>query len=416
MQAAQPEEVYMDNIIHKLQLLNYEREFCRKKKPYRKSLTPTYFSMPHQVQSGNEQFFYFTSLAAWLLQSCGMSTPTPKEFDDPNATLQAILQGLRSLGFASPSYPPTKLNAGYGKEVCAVLDGLLDVTLERKGMVIGRPVHQEERYEEEVADEGDMDDAADIATMAAQEAPIDEEEEAALALGGDRDMATAHNPEATPAADTAAKAPLVSSVDPMQWKLEVERVAPKLRLVLAADMRDWRQHLEAAHSRSDMLTASWPDTKAQLNKLAGEVTASLEKVDGRDRQLNSQFEALLVQYQSARQQMTAAQEEYDRRTELISECNSDLHRVAAALEDVKQQLDSKGSNLSDASPLVRLKAAMNNLRSELRHMEVCIGVVAHNLMSLNLRDKQSALQDAASKQQRGLRDMGIVAAAGRGGL
>lgn len=47
---------------------------------------------------------------------------------------QGILQGLKSLGFAAPSYAPTKLLAGWGREVCVLLDGLTDVTLERRGL------------------------------------------------------------------------------------------------------------------------------------------------------------------------------------------------------------------------------------------------------------------------------------------
>lgn len=47
---------------------------------------------------------------------------------------QCILQGLKSLGFAAPSYAPTKLLAGWGREVCVLLDGLTDVTLERRGL------------------------------------------------------------------------------------------------------------------------------------------------------------------------------------------------------------------------------------------------------------------------------------------
>ena len=83
--------------------------------------------------------------AAWLLQLCGTNIPTPKEFDDPNTTLHALLQAMRSLGFANPSYPPTKLSSGHGKEVCAMLDGLLDVTIEHKGVVIRKPVYGIER-------------------------------------------------------------------------------------------------------------------------------------------------------------------------------------------------------------------------------------------------------------------------------
>lgn len=55
--------------------------------------------------------------------------------------------------------------------------------------------------------------------------------------------------------------PLVLQVDPVAWKLEVERVAPKLRVAVAPDMRDWRQHLEAAHTQMGTLTAAWPDVR-----------------------------------------------------------------------------------------------------------------------------------------------------------
>lgn len=107
-------------------------------------------------------------------------------------------------------------------------------------------------------------------------------------------------------------ATLMMQVDPMQWKLEVERVAPKLRLTLAADMRDWRQHLEAAHGKSQLLAEAWPDARSALQKLATDVAASMEKVDAKERQLNNQFEGLLGQHQEVRQQLMVAQQEYNR--------------------------------------------------------------------------------------------------------
>jgi hypothetical protein len=50
-------------------------------------------------------------------------------------------------------------------------------------------------------------------------------------------------------------------VDPVAWKLEVERVAPKLRVAVAPDMRDWRQHLEVAHTHMGTMAAAWPDVR-----------------------------------------------------------------------------------------------------------------------------------------------------------
>lgn len=41
-------------------------------------------------------------------------------------------------------------------------------------------------------------------------------------------------------------------------------MAPKLRVAVAPDMRDWRQHLEAAHAHMGTLAAAWPDVRCGL--------------------------------------------------------------------------------------------------------------------------------------------------------
>ncbi len=43
-----------------------------------------------------EQFYAFTSIAAWLLQMSGKHFEQPQEYDDPNATISSILDELRS--------------------------------------------------------------------------------------------------------------------------------------------------------------------------------------------------------------------------------------------------------------------------------------------------------------------------------
>jgi hypothetical protein len=45
-------------------------------------------------------------------------------------------------------------------------------------------------------------------------------------------------------------------VDPTAWKLEVERVGPRLRILLNADAKDWRSHLEEVQQHSKVGGAS----------------------------------------------------------------------------------------------------------------------------------------------------------------
>jgi hypothetical protein len=84
--------------------------------------------------------------AAWLLRLCGVSAHSPKEFDDPNTTISNLLSGLKSLGFAPPSYPPIKLAVGYGPEVCAMLDALAGLALQTKGWTPQPLLHIQTRY------------------------------------------------------------------------------------------------------------------------------------------------------------------------------------------------------------------------------------------------------------------------------
>ena len=56
-----------------------------------------------------EQFYLFTSLAAWLIRKTGRMFEPPQEYDDPNSTIANILDNVRQIGVAI-DFPPSKLN------------------------------------------------------------------------------------------------------------------------------------------------------------------------------------------------------------------------------------------------------------------------------------------------------------------
>ncbi|KAG2484902.1 hypothetical protein HYH03_016288 [Edaphochlamys debaryana] len=393
-------DVCMEMLTDKLKLLNYEADFCRKKKPFRKPLSRLYFAVP--MANSSEQFFYFTSLATWLLSLAGVELPSPKEFDDPNITCQNLLGAIKKLGFAPPSYHPTKLTVGHGKEVVGVIDALVDYVLEKKHHSYKRPTYTNDGQPEEGVQ---MDDEAESAAMeGADELAMpdrnanddDEEEEGVYVEPGRGDVLAAGAAPVTQV--DADKAVLVSKVDPIAWKVELERVAPKLRITIAADSKDWRSHLDEAHQHKDVIAKAWPDSKQSLERLRTDLNGTLEKLQTREKYLNEQFETLLQQYRAARTTLTDVQETYNRKTEAVADRNQELHRIAEQLDEVKALMDEKGSNIADATPVARIKTAIKQLGKELHDMEVRIGVVSHTLLQLSLRNKrlmqaQAALSD-----------------------
>lgn len=54
------------------------------------------------------------------------------------------------------------------------------------------------------------------------------------------------------------------------------------------------------------------------------------------------------------------------------------------LETRKTELDERGSNISDSSPVVRIKAAIKSIKAELQQMSVRVGVLQHQLLHIML--------------------------------
>ncbi|GAQ80546.1 intraflagellar transport protein 57 [Klebsormidium nitens] len=382
-----PADVLVEFIVEKLKLLNYEKEFCKRRRPPWPPLARTYFAYPSN--NANEQLFYFTSLVTFLLSLSGRRFKEPGQFDDPNATCTNILMELQNLGFAPPSFPPAKLKQGYGDAVCGVLDGLASLALEKQKFVFRAPVYKSESYPEEAEadEEGDEDDILDEAMMP----DLDDDDDALVGV-------TSRDTGAGPS--IALQAPLESKVDPAEWKLELERVGPQLRLTVVADVKDWRTHLEQASQQHGEIAKSLPEGKGQLDKVESEVAAALEKLSTREKYINSQFVELTQDYRTKRDVLSEKQEAYNKSMDSIAKLTDELAHISERLESIKQTMDERGNDISDSSPLVKIKKAIEALKSELKQMEVRIGVAEHTLLQVNLkrRDK-GALNGAYNKEE-----------------
>ena len=71
---------------------------------------------------------------------------------------------------------------------------------------------------------------------------------------------------------------LESNTDATEWKLEVERVLPQIKVMIKSDHKDWRTHIEQMHSLQDSIEDSLKETKTYLEKLYEEISKTLEKI------------------------------------------------------------------------------------------------------------------------------------------
>jgi chaperonin cofactor prefoldin len=61
-----------------------------------------------------------------------------------------------------------------------------------------------------------------------------------------------------------------------------------------------------------LIGSEYDDCRYQLEQLSTDVSTALDKLEGREQQLSSQFQVLLDQYRDSRQQLTDMQEEFSR--------------------------------------------------------------------------------------------------------
>ncbi|KAG0581518.1 hypothetical protein KC19_4G257700 [Ceratodon purpureus] len=367
----------MELIVDKLKLLNYERQFCNSRSPPWPRLHKFYFTLPSANR--NEQFLYFSTMVAWLFTLLGCHFSTPSEADDPNLTCSKILLELISLGFAAPSWPPARLKQGYGDAVCTVLDTLCNLALNAIKYEFQPITHlYEEKSFSTVVNSTPQNDCSELYEEQDTE-DIDATPRIAIETLDHQTLAT--NPN--------------SSVIANKWKLDLERVAPNLRIVVVADGNDWRAHMEQANKLFAETMARFVSEKGQLQRFEEGVMLSLEKLESHENFVNLELEGLISEYVAVKGRLVAVEEKFGAIGEVMQKLAGEHGKVLEALEQVKQKMVEKGNEISDLSPLLQMKSAMQRLRLELREMEVQIGVLEHTFVHVNIRQAKGGGIDEA---------------------
>jgi len=254
-----------DEVVDMLMLLDYEVKFCNAEM---KPLNRTYFAFP--APNSAQQFKYFTQLLVWLLkQRDPRWEPTWDEYDDPNTLITNLLVVLKDANIQVNAVP-AKLKTGFGDGVCQVLHSTLKEVLRQTRFEWRAP----EYPDEDMADEAHIDSDAEIHSVDEEDMPADGEED---------DLMYQENDVKKRGGDDSDDdhAILASKIDPKEWLLEVERVAPKLKIQMPNDSKEWRNHLQQTRSYKQVIETQFPTAKVQLEKLSTSLFRRWKRSKGR---------------------------------------------------------------------------------------------------------------------------------------
>uniref|UniRef100_A0A7S0W435 Intraflagellar transport protein 57 homolog n=1 Tax=Hemiselmis tepida TaxID=464990 RepID=A0A7S0W435_9CRYP len=371
----------MPNILDKLKMLNYEEVFARDWMDG-ELLHHAYFSTPHPKP--NEQFYYFVSVFTWLMKENRFTFQRPDQFDDPNNTVANVMDALRRARLPI-DYPPAKVKQGHGEAVCVILDLLCDGALENRGFKLKQPVYPPDNYPEEAP----VDDAEEVSGDAIADTLGDQNEDEDEVYVGSKPSR----------GDKAAKESveqsriLESTTDPKQWMVEVESVAPMLKMRVEPDNKEWRTHLETTKDLQDNINGRTGPTKESLGKLSTAIGAAMERIGTRESNLNSQYKDRVAEYHEIQEKLQEVTKRYDEGNAGVSDLTNQLNQITDELETIKSDMDSRGDSMTDTGPLVKLKDAMKKIKKDITGMDVRIGTVAHNLLHIKLAHEHSKEND-----------------------
>lgn len=160
---------------------------------------------------------------------------------------------------------------------------------------------------------------------------------------------------------------LNTDLDEEAWKLEIERVLPQLKVTIRNDNRDWRSHLEQIKNYKNNIEESLSSTKSQLEKIHKEISTTLDKVNNREKYLNRELENTLEDYRRLKDQLSKLKENYKNVSSGIAERNRELYKLTDKLESIKQQMEERGSSMTDGSKLylmfVKYPELLNKMQS-----------------------------------------------------
>ena len=66
---------------------------------------------------------------------------------------------------------------------------------------------------------------------------------------------------------------------------------------------------------------------------------------------------------------------------------------------IKSRMDERGTSMTDTSPLIKIKSALNRIKEERKALDIRLGIVTHTLVAKKLKHDQHTKREEAQKKK-----------------
>lgn len=97
----------------------------------------------------------------------------------------------------------------------------------------------------------------------------------------------------------------------------------------------------------------------------------------------------IERYRNAKDRLDSLQTEHTTLSSMVADETQELTDLITRLDATKKSIKDKGRRMTDTTPLIRIKTAIQTVREEMREMDVRIGILSHLLLQSQLAVAQS---------------------------
>jgi len=101
-----------------------------------------------------------------------------------------------------------------------------------------------------------------------------------------------------------------SQIDPYEWKLELERVGPALKVKTKENLKDWRSKITKVNQLQTSINNVIPEVRSTLERLATELNRTTERIENRESSINMNLDDTAEEYRENITKLSALSEDY----------------------------------------------------------------------------------------------------------
>ena len=182
-------------------------------------------------------------------------------------------------------------------------------------------------------------------------------------------------------------------------------------------LNEWRAHVDQTVTSKAQIEQVLNNTQGDLRSLNRDVADEMNKMSTREKYINNQFVSIGQDFKDVKQKLegiftihtyayphihpyihtyihpyihvlthsnvthTALEVKSGAANDVTTKLMNELAEVSERADEMKDNLESKDSGIHDASPLVRMKTALQNIKSEVFSFDLRVGVISNTLLA-----------------------------------